>query len=141
MILDSKSICKEISKDTDFDLEMLLSINNIVFKEISNWTTQPTHLKVYLKHFGSWFFKKKKTKDRVLNLQQLLNNNPFDININREKIFNKIKNYDFILSEYDKYVKDRYEIKCKKYGKEAYEAYCLVKKQEKIQKSKKDKPI
>ena len=141
MILDSKSICKEISKDNSFDLEMLLSINNIVFKEISNWTTQPTHLKVYLKHFGSWFFKKKKTKDRVLNLQQLLNNNPLDLNINKEKIFNKIKNYDFILSEYEKYVKDRYEIKCKKYGKEAYEAYCLAKKQEKIQKSKKNKSI
>lgn len=141
MILDSKSICKEISKDNSFDLEMLLSINNIVFKEISNWTLQPSHLKVYLKHFGSWFFKKKKTRDRVSNLQQLLNNNPLDLNINKEKIFNKIKNYDFILSEYEKYVKDRYEIKCKKYGKEAYEAYCLAKKQEKIQKSKKNKSI
>ena len=141
MILDHKILCKEVSKEQNIDLKLLLSINNSVFTEVFNWSKKPDFLKIYLKHFGSWFFKKKKTADKLKIYQNVLINDLTLLDINRDKINNKIKNYNFVLSEYDKYTKDRYEIKCKKYGKEAYEAYCLAIQQKKIQKTKKNKSI
>lgn len=143
MIVDYKSLCKEVSKENNLDLDLLISINNTVFNEVFNWTKNPTSLKIYLKHFGSFFFKKRKTVEKIEMYNRVLTGNlhlPL-LDVNREKIHNKIKNYNFILSEYDKYMKERYEIKCEKYGKEAYEAFCLAKKQEKIQKTKENKSI
>jgi hypothetical protein len=139
MIVDFKSICKDVAKENDIDLNALLSINNLVFKEISDWSKNPTSLRVYLKHFGNWYFKKQKTDYKLSAYTRTLEHDPTLLDVNREKILNIVKNYNFILSEYDKYTKEKYEIKCKKYGKQAYEAYCMAKKQEKIQKAKKDK--
>jgi len=139
MIVDFKSICKDVAKENDIDLNTLLSINNIVFKEVSDWSKNPTSLRVYLKHFGNWYFKKQKTSYKLSVYNRTLTSDPTLLEVNREKILNIVKNYNFILSEYDKYTKEKYEIKCKKYGKQAYEAYCMAKKQEKIQKAKKNK--
>ena len=33
MIVDFKSICKDVAKENDIDLNALLSINNLVFKK------------------------------------------------------------------------------------------------------------
>lgn len=141
MILDHKILCKEVSQEQNIDLNLLLSINNSVFTEVFNWSKNPDFLKIYLKHFGSWFFKKRKTSDKLKIYQRVIEFDTTLLDINREKINNKIKNYHFILSEYEKYTKDRYEIKCRKYGKEAYEAYCLAIQEKKIQKTKKNKPL
>lgn len=139
MIVDFKSICKDVSKENNIDLNTLLSVNNIVFKEISDWTKKPTSLRIYLKHFGSWYFKKQKTSYKLNVFNKVLKDSSFLLETTRVKILRLIDNYNFILSQYEDYKKEKYEIKCKKYGKEAYEAYCLAKKQEKIQKAKKDK--
>jgi len=141
MIVDHKNLCKEVSEENNVDLNLLLSINNIVFTEVYDWTKNPDCLKIYLKHFGSWFFKNKKTNNKLIIYNRVIKGDPTITEENKLKILNKIKNYNFILSEYEKYTKDRYEVKCKKYGKEAYEAYCMAKKQEKIQKSKKNKSL
>lgn len=141
MISDSKSVCKQVSQENNIDLDVLSSINNMVFSEVYDWSKNPTSLKIYIKHFGSLFFKKKKTKEKLDLFENILKTDSTLTEHTIEKINNRIKNYNFILSEYDKYTKERYEIKCKKYGKEAYEAFCLAKKQEKIQKSKKNKSI
>lgn len=141
MIIDSKTICKKVSEDNSIDLNTLISINNIVFKEISDWSKQPDTLKVYLKHFGSWYYKKQKTISKEAIFQRVLIYDTSLLDSSREKILDKIKNYNFIISEYEKYLKEKYEIKCKKYGKEAYEAYCLDIKQKKIQKTKENKSI
>lgn len=132
MMVDYKFICKNTSIKNNIDLDVLTSINNVVFKEISLWVNKPDYLKIYLKHIGSWFYKKKKTKAKLEKILKALENDLNLTNISKEKLLSKIENYNFILSEYDKYTQERYEIKCKKYGKEAYEAYCLAKKQEKI---------
>jgi len=141
MILDHKGLCKEVSKENDIDEELLLSVNNLIYKEIYDWTKQPTHLKIYLKHIGSWYFKKMKTAKKLKMFQDVLAYNTRLYESNRGRVINYINNYTFILSEYDKYLKEKYELKCLKYGKEAYEAYCLAKRQEKIQKSQKNKPL
>lgn len=141
MIADAKIICRELSKKQDINLNLLLSINSVVFAEIFEWSQDPTYLKVYLKHFGSWFFKKKKTSDKYNMYKRILDSEEILLDTTREKIDKKLKNYTFISGEYKKYTKDRYEVKCEKYGKEAYEAYCLAAKQKKIQKTKSNKPI
>lgn len=140
MIVDFKSICKDVSKEENIDLSTLLSVNNIVFKEIYDWTKNPTSLRVYLKHFGNWYFKKQKTNYKLNVFNKILNES-FDslLEPTKNKVYRLVNNYNFILSQYEEYKKEKYEIKCNKYGKEAYEAYCLAKKQEKIQKAKKDK--
>lgn len=139
MIVDFKSICKDVSKEKDIDLNTLLSVNNIVFKEIYDWTKNPTSLRVYLKHFGNWYFKKQKTSYKLNIFNKILRDSSPLLEATRDKIVRLVNNYNFVLSQYEEYKKEKYEIKCKKYGKEAYEAYCLAKKQEKIQKAKKDK--
>ena len=141
MIVDHKSICKEVSNENNIDINLLLSINNIIFKEISDWSKTPSTLKIYLKHFGNWYFKKQKTILKKETYDRVLKNDKTLLDINRVKIEEKVKNYEFIISEYQKYLNDKYEIKYKKYGKEAYEAYCLDKKQKKIQETKKNKSI
>lgn len=133
MIKDHKILCKEISKENEIDLNLLLSIHNTIFTEIYDWTKNPDSLKIYLKHFGSWFFKKHKTKLKLDVFEKVLKNGSITSDETFQRVNTQIKNYNFILSEYDKYTKERYEIKCKKYGKEAYEAYCMAKKQKKIQ--------
>lgn len=134
MIIDYKNICKQVSKENNVDLDILLSINSVVFTEIYDWTKNPDYLKIYVKYLGSWFFKNKKTNNKLIACDNILSKDDMILEEDKLKILNKIKNYNFILSEYKKYIADKYEVKCKKYGKEAYEAYCLAKKQEKIQK-------
>ncbi len=141
MILESKSICKKVSDENNLDLDLLSSINHIIFKEVYQWTKNPVSLRVYLKHFGSWYFKKQKTASKLELYQNLLDNNRAYSEKDKDRMINKIKNYSFILSEYIDYTKSRYEVKCQKYGKEAYKAFCMAKKQEKIQKSQKNKPL
>ncbi len=141
MIADYKVICKEVSSENNIDLELLTSINNIVFKEVSFWSLNPDTLKVYIKYFGSWFFKKQKTANKIKIYQGMLKTDKELLDKTIEKINKKLKLYNFIIDEYEKYIRDKCEVKYKKYGKEAYEAYCLAKKQEKIQKSQKDKPL
>jgi hypothetical protein len=141
MILDIDYIVDETSKDKNINLDILKSIQRTVFKEISDWTKNPTSLKIYLSDVGSWYFKKAKTEDKLELFKKLSTHNYQNYEYNYERIDRKIKNYKFILSEYEKYTQDKLEIKYKKYGKEAYEAYCLDKKQKKIQKSKEDKSL
>ena len=62
MIIDYKNICKQVSKENNVDLDILLSINSVVFTEIYDWTKNPDYLKIYVKYLGSWFFKNKKSE-------------------------------------------------------------------------------
>lgn len=137
MIIEGFVVCNDLSNREKIEYDLLKSINDTVFKEIVDWTRNPTSLRIDLSKFGVWYFKKSKTelkKDMFLRVLRAGTNK-----LNEENILKRLKNIDFILSEYKKYNEDKYLIKCLKYGKENYEAYCLAKKQEKIQKTKKDK--
>lgn len=136
MILESFVICSEVSSKNKIDYDLLKSINDIVFKDIVEWTKSPTSLRLDLKNFGVWYYKKHKTKLKKDTLKRVINNS-YDEK-DRMRMEKRIENFDFILSEYDKYSADKYKIKCEKYGKENYESFVLAKKQEKLQKAKED---
>lgn len=137
MIIEGFVICVDAASKNNVEYDLLKSINDTVFKEIVDWSRNPTSLRLELKKFGTWYFKKAKTKDKIKHLE-----NTLKLDFKRddeEKVLSRINNYNFIISEYEKYSKDRYEIKCEKYGKENYEAYCLDNKQKKLQKTKENK--
>lgn len=136
MIIEGFVICADAASKNNVDYDLLKSINDIVFKDIVDWTRKPTSLRLDLSKFGVWYFKKTKTSTKRDTLLKVLKQDELN---DRENILNRIKNFDFILSEYEKYNKDKYDIKCLKYGKENYEAYCMAKKQEKLQKTKENK--
>lgn len=139
MILEGFVICVDAATKNKVEYDLLKSINDTVFKEVVSWSRNPDSLRLELKKLGTWYFKKAKTINKLDFVNRVLRNGvrPED----EEKYLNKIKNYRFILSEYDKYTQERQEIKHIKYGKENYEAFCLDKKQKKLQKTKEDKPF
>lgn len=137
MIIEGFVICADAASKNGVEYDLFKSINDIVFKDIVDWTRNPTSLRLDLSKFGVWYFKKTKTSLKKDTLNKVLKEDK-DV-FDKENILNRIKNFDFILSEYEKYNKDKYDIKCSKYGKENYEAYCLAKKQEKIQKTQENK--
>jgi hypothetical protein len=139
MIIESFVICQDAAQKNNVDYDLLKSINDAVFKDVVQWTKNPTALRLDLSKFGVWYFKKTKTKYK----KEMLNKVLIDGSRvgDEENIINRLKNFDFILSEYEKYSKDRYEIKCLKYGKENYEAFSLAKKQKKLQEAKENKSI
>lgn len=139
MITEGFVICQEAAQKNNVEYDLLKSINDIVFKEVVDWTRNPTSLRLELNKFGVWYFKKAKTLSKKDTLNKVLKDGATAGD--DENIINRIKNYEFILSEYEKYTKDKYDIKCLKYGRENYEAYSLAKKQEKLQKAKKDKSL
>lgn len=139
MITEGFVICQEAAQKNNVEYDLLKSINDIVFKEVVDWTRNPSSLRLELNKFGVWYFKKAKTIDKINILNRVLKDGV--IAGDGENILSRVKNYEFILSEYEKYTKDKYDIKCLKYGRENYEAYSLAKKQEKLQKAKKDKPL
>ena len=139
MITEGFVICTETALENNIEYDLLKSVNDIVFKEIVEWTRKPSSLRIELSKFGVWYFKKAKSEDKRCVLSDLLLND--EIREGKENVINRLKNLDFISSEYEKYSRDKYDIKCLKYGKENYEAYCLAKKQEKLSKTKKDKSL
>lgn len=138
MIIEGFVICNNAASKNNIEYDLLKSINDIVFKDIVDWTRKPSSLRLELKDFGVWYWKKTKTINKRDDLLKALGKHNEQVD---EKIRNRLNNFDFILSEYEKYLKDKYEIKCMKYGKENYEAYCLAKKQEKIRKAKENKSV
>ena len=139
MIIESFVLCNNAASKNNIEYDLLKSINDIVFKEVVEWTRNPTSLRIKLNKFGVWYFKKAKMLLKKDVMHRVLRNGANEQNKNN--ILKRLKNFDFILSEYDKYQEDKYKVKCSKYGKENYEAYCLAKKQEKFQKAKKNKSI
>lgn len=137
MITESVTIVTSTSERTGVEYDLLKSINDIVFKDIVEWSRQPTSLIIKLDKFGSFFFKKAKTERKITSLTNMLKDESKQSQT--EVLNNRIKSYNFILEEYKKFKQAKYDIKCEKYGKQNYENYILVKKQEKIQKSKEAK--
>lgn len=139
MIIEGFVICQEAASKNNVEYDLLKSINDVVFKEVVDWTRNPTSLRLDLSKFGVWYFKKAKTQTKRNTLINVLKNGAYEGE--EESIRERLLNLDFILSEYEKYNKDKFEIKCMKYGRENYEAYSLAKKQEKLQKAQKDKSL
>lgn len=143
MIIEGFVICTEAASKNNVEYDLLKSINDVIFKDIVEWTRHPTSLRCELSKFGVWYFKKQKTMKRREAFDRTLDR-VLERNIPKEGeiiLLSRIENLNFILREYEKYNRDKYEIKCLKYGKENYDAYCLAKRQEKIQKAEKDKPL
>ncbi len=139
MIIEGFVICANAASKNGVEYDLLKSINDTIFKDVVDWTRHPSSLRLELKDFGVWYWKKSKTYDKKMYFERLLKQDIIDEY--RQSLTNRMANFDFILSEYEKYQKDKYEVKCLKYGKENYEAYCLAKKQEKIQKAQENKSI
>ena len=139
MITEGFVICSQAATKNNVDYDLLKSINDIVFKDVVEWTRHPTSLRLNLSKFGVWYFKKTKTIAKRHNLKKVLEDGTHKGN--SQNLIDRIENYNFILSEYEKFNEDKYKIKCLKYGKENYEAYCMDKKQEKLQKVQKNKSI
>lgn len=139
MITEGFVICTDAASKNKVEYDLLKSVNDIVFKEMVDWTRNPTTLRAEISKFGVWYFKKAKSEKKRHSLKTIILNGAY--REDEENILKRVNNLDFILTEYEKYNKDKYEVKCLKYGKEDYEAYCLAKRQEKIQKTKKDKSL
>ena len=116
----SKDICKNVSEETGLDYEMLLTINDQLFRGLSKKSKEGKHLGFEIPGLGTFLVRGKKTypfKERI---------EKWNYSLDYVKFINRI------IELYAEYRKWRYDTKVKKYGKETHEAFLLGKKQKEI---------
>lgn len=129
MTEESFLICQKVADDLKIDYDLIKSINDIVFKELSQVVRNPKSLIVSLQPLGNFYYRDKKTSEKLRN--NLHFNNP-----DSEEFTNDLSN---IMNMYISYKEDKLKFKYEKFGKESHEAYLLDKKQKKLSTPKKDK--
>ena len=129
MTEESFLICQKVADDLNIDYDLIKSINDTVFKELSQVVRSPESLIVSLQPLGNFYYRDKKTSEKLRN--NLHFNNP-----DNEEFTNNLSN---IMNMYISYKEDKLKFKYEKFGKESHEAYLLDKKQKKLPTTKKDK--
>jgi hypothetical protein len=66
MIIESFVVCQDVAQKNNIDYDLLKSVNDIIFKDIVQWTRNPTTLRLDLSKFGTWYFKKAKTEEKKM---------------------------------------------------------------------------
>ena len=107
MLIKSKDITNSFE-----DKDLMESISNIIFKDVKDSIEECNNLRLIVKDFGTFYFRKRKAS----------------IDDNAPSV--KLKKKDFskkILDMYEVFDKDKLEFKYEKFGKENHENYLLGK--------------
>lgn len=119
----SKDICKQVSEKYGYDLDMVKSVSETLFKILEDKVRNPTHLIINCSPLGSFFFRHTKSRN-------LVGKGKYP-----EIIFED--NLKKILELYKVYDKDKLDFKIERFGEESHKAYLLGKEQKKLQNKKK----
>lgn len=130
MTEESFLICQKVADDLNVEYDLIKSINDVIFKEVSKAVREPDSLIVGLQPLGNFYYRDKKTLEKLRN--NLYFNHP-----DKEQY---TKHLSHIMDMYEVYKKDKLEFKYEKFGKESHEAYLLAKKQKKLSGTKEVKP-
>ena len=126
MTEESFLICQKVADDLKVEYDLIKSINDIVFKEVSKITRTPDTLIVSLQPLGNFYYRDKKTSEKLRSVTHF--NNP-----DSEEYKTHLTN---ITEMYKLYKEDKLKFKYEKFGKESHEAYLLAKEQKKFSSTK-----
>ena len=129
MTEESFLICQKVAEDLNVEYDLIKSVNDVIFKELSQVIRKPKSLILSAQPLGNFYYRDKKT---VVKLVKAKDNDPDNEEFNQSLAD--------ILEMYKVYREDKLNFKYEKFGKENHEAYLLDKKQKKLSAAKKDKP-
>lgn len=127
---NSKEICNIVSKQTNTPLEIVTSINDVLFKKLSKHIRRPTkYLAFKISGLGTFYFRRARTI-KIRRIREPYND-PISVAYK--------KHLDIILSLYDEYITYRDGKRIKKFGQESHDAFLMAKEQEKLSKKEEAK--
>lgn len=125
MIEESFLVCQKLSDELNVEYDLIKSINDIIFKELSQVIRKPESLILSVQPLGNFYYRDKKT---LVKLVKAKDNDPDNEEFNKSLVD--------VLDMYIEYREDKLNFKYEKFGKENHEAYLLDKEQKKLSATK-----
>jgi len=118
---------RAISAKTNLDENYIKILLTFITDGIKNWSKDPDNLILSIKYFGKFYWRHKKLQE-ALNIKK-----EFTEGYNRSKEHSKfVENSNLIIGMFEQYIKDKEDIKKKRYGDNYMERKELKKHYENI---------